>query len=210
MRGRAVALVLTLGLWAGPAGAVASRATGECSAETAGVSFCLYRSMAPSIGIVASCREGAGCRVGHYYGNPSDAVWFTPPPGLTALPPPEVTWLTGVLAQVRFECGHGCSWTYFFEATRQRLFGPLRSVLAADRRRWLVAVAEPRALVVRQIFSGREVARIERDWAPAPWLGDVITAARFDPDGRLTFTWLRGSGRVPVSERVSVPSVPHP
>ena len=31
----------------------------------------------------------------------------------------------------------------------------------------------------------------------------------FDPDGRLSFTWLRGQERTPVSERVSVPSVPH-
>jgi hypothetical protein len=63
--------------------------------------------------------------------------------------------------------------------------------------------------VLSQIFSGREVGRIERDWASGDWLGDVITALRFDPDGRLSFTWLRGAERAPVSERVSVPSVPH-
>jgi hypothetical protein len=50
--------------------------------------------------------------------------------------------------------------------------------------------------LVRQVFSGREVARIERPWAPSRWLGEVVTALRFDPDGRLSFTWLRAaSGR---------------
>ena len=82
-------------------------------------------------------------------------------------------------------------------------------MLAADSTRLLMAAVEGRALVVRQLFSGREVARIEREWAPAAWLGDVVTTLRFDPDGRLSFTWLRGQERAPVSERVSVPSVPH-
>ena len=59
---------------------------------------------------------------------------------------------------------------------------------------------------MRQVFSGREVARIERDWAPGPWLGDVIVALRFDPDGRLSLTWLRGPDRAAASERVSIPS----
>ena len=69
-------------------------------------------------------------------------------------------------------------------------------------------MVEERALVVRQIFSGRPVARIERHWAPDLWMGAAITSLHFDPDGRLSFTWLRGSERVPVTERVSVPSVP--
>jgi len=38
------------------------------------------------------------------------------------------------------------------------------------------------------------------------WLGDSITALHFDPDGRLSFTWLRGPDRVAVSERQSIPS----
>lgn len=196
-----------LSLAAAPTSPPATR--GECSAEKAGVSLCIYRSLLPSSGLVASCRAGRDCRVGHYYGNPSDAVWFRPPPEMTAFPEPEVIWLTSTLAQVRFECGLACSWSYFYEATRRRLSEPRRSVLAADSRRLLVAVAEGRALVVRQVFSGREVARVERDWAPGAWLGDAITALRFGPDGRLSFTWLRGKERVPVSERVSVPSVPH-
>ena len=82
-------------------------------------------------------------------------------------------------------------------------------MLAVDARRLLMALAEERTLVVRQVFSAREVARIERDWAPDTWLGDAIVALSFDPDGRLSLTWLRGTERTPVSERVSVPSVPH-
>ena len=186
------------------------RATpGECSAGHAGSSLCIYRSLLPSAGIVASCEDRSHCRVGYYHGNPSDAVWFRPPPGMTDLPEPEVFWLSATLARVRVDCGHPCAWSYFYEATRRRLSEPRRSVLAADPRRLLMAVVEDRALAVRQIFSDREVARIERDWAPVAWLGDAITALRFDPDGRLSFTWLRGVERVPVSERVSVPSVPH-
>jgi hypothetical protein len=181
---------------------------GECSAPHDGVSLCIYRSLLPSAGIVASCRDRGGCRVGHYDGNPADALWFTPPPGMTNLPEPEVIWLTGTLAQVRFDCGHPCSWSYFYEAIRGRLSEPRRSVLAVDARRLLMALPEDRALVARQIFSGREVARIERDWAPDVWLGDAITALRFNPDGRLSFTWLRGKEHTPVSERVSVPSIP--
>jgi hypothetical protein len=119
-----------------------------------------------------------------------------------------VTWLTVTLAQVRVDCAHPCSWTYFFEAKRQRLSAPYRSVLAVDPRRLLMALAEGRVLVVRQVFAGREVARVERDWAPADWLGDVITALHFDLDGRLSFTWLRGADHIPMSERLSVPSMP--
>jgi hypothetical protein len=194
----------------GPVMALAggSATPGECGAEHAGVTVCIYRSMLPSAGIVSSCHDRGTCRVGYYHGEPADAVWFTPPPGLTSLPPPEVVWLTATLAQVRFDCGHPCSWSYFYEATRRRLSDPRRSVLAVDQRRLLMALAEDGALVVRQVFSDREVARIERDWASGTWLGDVITALRFDPDGRLAFTWLRGKARTPVSERVSVPSVP--
>jgi hypothetical protein len=192
------------------AGSVSPPASpGECAVERGGVTLCLYRSLLPSSGIVASCREGDGCRVGHYHGNPTDAVWFTLPPGMATLPRPEVFWLTSTLAQVSFGCGHPCSWSYFFEATRGRVSEPWQSVLAADPRRLLIALPEERALVARQMFSGREVARIERDWAPDSWLGDVIMDPRFGPDGRLSFTWLRGKTRTPVSERVSIPSVPH-
>jgi hypothetical protein len=182
---------------------------GECSGDRGGASRCIYRSLIPSSGLVASCRAGGECRVGHYYGSLSNAIWFKPPPGMTSLPAPAVLWLTSTLAQVRFDCGHGCSWSYFYEATRRHLSEPRRAVLAVDARRLLMAVAEDRALVVRQVFSGREVARIERDWAPDAWLGDVITAIRFDPDGRLSLTWSRGKERTPVRERVSVPSIPH-
>ncbi len=210
MRGLALLLLLSpvVSLAAAPASPPAT--PGECSAERGGVSFCIYRSLLPSAGIVASCRDGGHCRVGYYYGRPSDVVWFRPPSGMAIFPEPEVIWVTSTLAQVRFDCGHPCSWSYFFEATRRRLSDPRRSVLAVDPRRLLMALAEARALVVRQIFSGREVARIERDWAPGAWPGDAITALRFDPDGRLSFTWLRGEARVPVNERVSVPSIPHP
>jgi len=135
-------------------------------------------------------------------------VWFVSPSGLQTLPEPRVFWLTSTLAQVRFDCGQQCSWSYFYDAIRRRPSEPRRLVMAVDTKRLLVAMAEERTLVVRQVFSGRPVARIERDWAPGPWVGAAITALHFDPDGRLSFTWLRGSERVPVTERVSVPSVP--
>ena len=207
---RALSLLLLLGSVVGVMGASGSPAPtpGECSGERGAVSLCIYRSLVPSAGIVASCRDEHACRVGSYYGNPVNAVWWTPPPGMAMLPRPEVIWLTATLAQVRLDCGHPCSWSYFFEARRRRLSEPRGSVLAVDATRLLMAVPEHRALLVRQVFSGREVARIEREWAPAPWLGDVIIALHFDPDGRLSLTWLRGAERVAVSERVSVPSVP--
>jgi hypothetical protein len=209
VRGLGVLLLLSPAVCLAAAPASPPATPGECAAEHGGASLCLYRSLLPSAGIVVSCREGGHCQVGHYSGKPADAVWFKPPPGMTSLPKPDVVWLTSTLAQVRFDCGAPCSWSYFYEATRRRLSEPRRSVLAVDPRRLLMAVAEERALVVRQVFSARQVARIERDWAPDAWLGDAITALRFDPDGRLSFTWLRGKERAPVSERVSVPSVPH-
>ena len=198
-------LLLLLGAAAFPSGTPASP---ECSPHGAEATLCVYRSFAPSTGIVTSCRGPRDCRVGYYYGKLDEATWFASPPGLSALPAPAVFWVTSGLAQVRVGCGPGCSWSYFFEVTRRRLSGPRPDVLAVDPRRSLLACAESRALVLRQIFSGREVARIERDWAPAGQLEDVITALRFDPDGRISFTWLRGPERTPVSERVSVPSVP--
>jgi len=202
------ALLLTPPVTGASAPASVAATPGECSPERGGATFCLYRSLLPSVGVVASC-EGRHCRVGTYYGNPSsDVVWFAPPAGMETLPEPRVFWLTSTLAQVRFDCGEGCSWSYFFDAIRRRLSEPRRSVLAVDPRRLLVAMTEDRSLVVRQVFSGREVARIEREWAPVTWLGDAITALRFDPDGRLSLTWLRGSERSTVTERISVPSVP--
>jgi len=135
-------------------------------------------------------------------------VWFVPPSDLATLPEPQVFWLTSTLAQIRFDCGQECSWSYFYDAIRRRLSEPRQLVLAVDTKRLLVAMVEERALVVRQVFSGRPVARIERDWAPGFWVGAAITALHFDPDGRLAFTWLRGRERVPVTERLSVPSVP--
>ncbi len=204
----ALPFLLLVGAAAPAALPAGSPAPGECTSDAAGASLCVYRSFAPSTGIVASCRGPRDCRVGYYYGKLDDAVWFEPPPGMSTLPVPEVFWVTSGLAQVRVGCGQGCSWSYFFEVTRRRLSAPRPDVLAVDSRRSLVACAESRALVLRQIYSGREVARIERDWAPADRLEDAITALRFDPDGRISFTWLRGAARTPVSERVSVPSVP--
>ena len=178
----------------------------ECVRVGPNGSHCLYRSLLPSAGIVAQCQSDRDCRVGYYYGDPDAPVWLDPPPGLGTLPKPAVTWPTATLAQVRFDCGGPCSVSYFFEAKRRRLSSPRWFVLAVDPRRLLLTTAEERAIVVRQMFSGREVTRIERDWTPATWLGDVVSAIHFDPDGRLSFTWLRGAERVPVSERVSIPS----
>jgi len=109
---------------------------------------------------------------------------------------------------VRFGCGRACAVSYFFEGRRRRLSPPRRDVLALDERRLLVALPEGRALVVRQAYSGREVARIERNWAPGLAVAEAVRAARFHPDGRLSFTWLRGPAREPVTERLSVPSMP--
>jgi len=189
------------------AGAADSKA-GVCSPETAGEFHCVFRSLLPSVGIVASCRTERDCRVGYYYGAPADAVWFTPPSGMTTLPRPEVRWLTATFAQVRFDCGGPCTVSYFFEARRRRLSAPRSFVLAVDHRRLLLAAADGPALTIRQLYSYREVLRIERDWAPGAWLGDAVSSIQFDPDGRLSLTWLRGADRVPVSERLSVPSVP--
>ena len=206
---RALSLALLLGSAAGVMAAPGSPPTaGDCAADGGGAFHCVYRSLLPSAGIAASCRSERECRVGYYYGDPAAPVPFTPPPGMATLPRPEVIWLTPTLAQVRFDCAAPCSVSYFFEAKRHRLSEPRRFVLAVDPQRLLLVAAESQALVVRQVFSGREVARIEREWAPAPWLGDSLRALRFDPDGRLSFTWLRGADRLPVSERLSVPSVP--
>ncbi len=164
--------------------------------------------MLPSAGLVAECESDARCRVGYYAGSPGQATWLQPPPGLAALPKPSVIWYSATFAEARFDCGRPCSVSYFFEARRRLISAPRQGVLDVDLRRQLLAAAEGWALVVRQIFSGREVARIRRPWAPAAALGDVVIALRFDPDGRLAFTWLRGAERQPVSERVSVPSIP--
>lgn len=164
--------------------------------------------MLPSAGIVADCRSDRDCRVGSYYGEPERATWFTPPPGMAGLPKPDVVWHTATFAEARFDCGRPCTWSYFFEARRHQLSEPRRDVLDADYRRLLMAQSEGRVLAIRQIFSAREVLRIERDWAPGLSAGEAITGIHFDPDGRLTFTWLRGPGRERVTERVSVPSLP--
>jgi hypothetical protein len=171
-------------------------------------SRCIYRAAFPSTGLVARCRSDRDCQVGYYYGDPEKPVWLEPPPGLVTLPKPEVIWHEAAFAEVRFDCGAPCRISYFFEAKHRRLSPPRREVLAVDTRRLLVAQAEGRALVARQIFSGREVARIERDWAPGPRLEPALTAIHFDPDGRLSFTWLKGPERTPLSERVTVPSIP--
>lgn len=154
------------------------------------------------------CRTDRDCRVGYYYGDPEKPVWLEPPSGLSALPKPEVIWHEATFAEVRFDCGSPCRISYFFEGKRRRLSPPRPQVLDVDPRRLLVAQADGRVLAVRQIFSGRDVARIERDWPPGPSLESALTTVHFDPDGRLSFTWLRGPDRTPVSERISVPSIP--
>ena len=130
-----------------------------------------------------------------------------PPAGLATLPRPEVVWHEPTFAQIRLRRG-ATDVSYFFEAKRRRLSSPQPDVLAVDAHRLLMAQVDGRALAVRQIYSAREVARITRDWAPGLALRDALTAIRFDPDGRLTFTWLQGASRSPVTERISVPSVP--
>lgn len=146
--------------------------------------------------------------MGYYYGDPEKPVWIEPPVDLSTLPKPEVIWRAATFAEIRFACGPGCRVSYFFEAKRRRLSPPRDQVLDVDLRRLLLAQAEGPAIAVRQIFSGREVARITRAWTPGPSLTDVLTEIHFDPDGRLTFTWLKGPDRTPVTERISVPSVP--
>lgn len=180
----------------------------ECAGPGgSGPSHCLYRSLMPSTGIVADCRNDGDCRIGYYYGEPEQATWFTPPPGMTTMPRPNVIWLSATFAEARIGCGRTCTWSYFFEARRRQLSAPRRDVLQADHRRLLMAQGEGRALAIRQIFSGREVLRIERDWAPGLSVAEAITQIRFETDGRLSFTWLAGTARTPVSERVTVPSL---
>jgi hypothetical protein len=129
---------------------------------------------------------------------------------MNALPRPRVRWHSATFAEVRFDCGAGCSVSYFFEARRRRISPARSSVLGVDVRRWLLAAADGPAIVVQQIFAGRPVARIERPWAPGLSTLEAVTAIRFDPDGRLTFTWLAGPERRPVTERVTVPSAALP
>lgn len=171
-------------------------------------SRCIYRSAFPSTGLVAHCRSDRDCRVGYYYGDPEKPVWLDPPPGLATLPKPAVIWHEATFAEIRFDCGAPCRISYFFEAKRRRVSPPRPQVLDTDTRRLLIAQAEGSTLVVRQIFSGREVARLDRDWAPGLSLEAALTTIHFDPDGRLSFTWLKGADRTPVSERVSAPTVP--
>jgi len=203
----AIAGAMAIAAAAGPAAAAPpapAAARGECTPDGR---RCLYRSMLPSAGLIADCGSDDDCRVGYYYGAPGGATWFPPPPGRSALPRPAVIWRTATLAEARFDCGPACTLSYFFEARRRRVSPARRSVLEVDPTRLLIAAAEDPALVIRQVFSGRVVARIERDWAPGGVI-EAVTALRFDADGRLALAWLRGPERAPVSERVSVPSVP--
>src|SRR5688572_7997063 len=146
----ALAVPIVLGVFAAIAG-TASSVGAECAPQGPTGSHCLYRSLLPSTGIAASCRDDRDCRVGYYYGDPDKAIWIEPPAGMATFPKPEVTWPSLTFAQIRFDCGPTCSVSYFFEARRRRLSGPRRSVLAVDVRRWLLAAAEERALVVRQV-----------------------------------------------------------
>ena len=148
--------------------------------------------------------------MGAYQGAPETPTWFPPPPWRDTLPRPAVRWHTATLGEARFAGGSGDTLSYFFEARRHRISGPRAGVLEVDVRRSLFAATEERTLVVRQIFSGRPVTRIERPWAPGLDVRAAVTALRFDPDGRLSFTWLAGPERRTVSERVSVPSVAAP
>ena len=180
---------------------------GECAGD-AGSTKCLFRSLLPSSGIVADCESDTRCRVGAYYGSPDTPSWFPIPAGMDALPRPRVRWHSATLAEARFACGPDCAVSYFFDARRRRI-SPIRSsVLDVDVRRSLVAVADGGALVVLQIFAGRPVARIERPWSSGLSAREAITTLHFDADGRLTFTWLAGPERRPITERVTVPSVP--
>lgn len=197
--------LLLLAPWS--AGA-AARFTGECSGSGgAEPSHCLYRSLMPSTGIVADCKSDRDCRIGYYYGGPAQASWFPTPPGMPSLPKPQVVWHTATFAEIRCDCGHACTWSYFFEAKRRSLSEPRRGVLDVDFRRLLMAQVDGRALAIRHVFSAREVVRIERDWAPGLTAAEAIKEIRFDPDGRLSLTWLKGPGRAPVTERVTVPSI---
>ena len=181
---------------------------GECSGPGGpGRSHCLYRSLMPSTGIVADCQSDRDCRVGYYYGGPAEATWFTAPSGMSAMPKPDVLWHTATFAEARVACGRACTWSYFFEAKRRSLSAPRRDVLDVDYRRLLMAQVDGRTLAIRHIFSARDVLRIERDWAPGLSVGLAIMAIRFDPDGRLTLTWLKGPDRDRVFERVTVPSL---
>lgn len=186
-----------------PAGA------GECDRPGGdGPSRCLYRAGFPAAGLVAECRNDRDCRVGYYHGPLAEAVWLAPPPGLVTLPKPAVTWRTPMLAEARFACGADCAVSYFLDARRRRLSAPRVDVVAVEIQRQLVAAAEGRALVVRQMFSGRELMRLEREWAPAERLTRALSVVRFDPDGRLTVTWRRGRDGAAVTERVTVPALP--
>lgn len=193
------------------AAGAADPGAGECAgAGGDGPSRCLYRSLLPSAGIVAVCETDTRCRVGAYHGPPETPTWFAPPAGRAMLPRPTVRWHSATLGEARFDVGPAGTLSYFFEARRQRISGARAAVLEVDVRRSLYAAAEERALVVRQIFSGRPVTRIERPWAPGLDVRAAVTGLRFDPDGRLSFTWLAGSEHRTVSERVSVPSVATP
>jgi len=187
--------------------AAAAAPAGECSGlGGAGPSHCLYRSLLPSTGIIADCKSDSDCRIGYYYGQPDQATWFRPPPGMATMPKPEVIWHSATFAEARVGCGASCTWSYFFEGKRRLLSEPRRDVLQVDYRRLLMAQGDGRSLPIRHIFSARDVVRIERDWSPGMTASGAIKEIRFDPDGRLSFTWLKGDQRTLVTERVTVPS----
>ena len=159
----------------------------------------------PSTGIVADCESDTRCRVGAYYGSPDAPPGSRRRPGLDALPRPRVRWHGATFAEARFECGPGCSVSYFFEARRRRISPPRASVLGIDARRWLLAAAEgPTWWCGRSSRAGRWCASSGHG-RQGCLLREAVTAARFDPDGRLTFTWLAGPDRRAVTERVDDP-----
>lgn len=161
----------------------------------------------PSTGIVADCTSDRECRTGYYYGGPTQVTWFTPPAGMGAMPKPEVIWHNATFAEARIGCGRACTWSYFLEAKRRSLSAPRRDVLDIDVRRLLMAQGDGRVLAIRHIFSGRDVVRLERDWSPGLTAAEAIKEIRFDQDGRISITWLKGTERAPVTERVTVPSI---
>src|ERR1700757_1450931 len=112
---RALALALLVGAAAGATGAFPPQAPSrrERAPQPHGRTLCIYRSLIPSAGVVSSCRTEHDCRVGYYVGDPSQAVWFRPPPTLGTFPTPDVSWLTSTFAEVRVDCGHRCSFSYF-------------------------------------------------------------------------------------------------
>ena len=155
---------------------------------------------------MADCVSDTRCRVGDYYGDPDEPGWLAYPRTGDATEP-RVSWHTATLAEMRFACGPECAMSYFFEARRRRLSPCARPCWTWTSAVPLVAMADGPAVVVPPDLLGPRGGPYHPPGRGAS-LRDAVTAIHFDPDGRLTFTWLAGNTRTPVTERVSVPSVP--